>query len=305
MGVKVSIVICTYNREKYIAESIHAALNQTADKELFQVIVVNNNSRDQTDTICRKLQDDNKLQFDYFIETNQGNSYARNRGIYESKGDIIVFVDDDAMMEPSYVENLLAFYQNNPDVDAVGGRIYPRYEEKKANWLSPVLMPLIAALDKGNTPQPFRWGKFPIGANMSFRKQVFETIGVFNVELGRIAGNLQGGDEKDVFARMRLKELSIWYCPDLVVHHVIPASRLEDEYIRRMGIGVGESEYRRTKTIGGSAYLIACMKECMKWGVTFFLALGYTVSFRFPKAWMLIRFRGWVTKGLLFNRITV
>lgn len=305
MGVKVSIVICTYNREKYIAESIIAALNQTADKELFQVIVVNNNSHDQTDEICRNLLEHEKLDFDYFIETNQGLSFARNRGIHEAKGEIIVFVDDDAMMEPSYIKNLLAFYCEHVEVAAVGGRIYPRYEVRKANWLSPVLMPLIAALDKGNTPKPFSWGKFPIGANMSFRKQVFETIGMFNVDLGRIAGNLLGGEEKDIFARMRLKELSIWYCPDIVVHHVIPASRLEDEYIRRMGIGVGESEYRRTKAIGGSAYLIACIKEFMKWGATFFLALGYMVSFQFPKAWMLIRFRGWVTKGLLLKRITV
>lgn len=302
---RLSIVICTYNRERYIAESVRAALNQTASKDLYQVIVVNNNSQDRTDEICRKLLEEDKLQFDYFIETNQGNSFARNRGIHESKGEIIAFIDDDAMMEPAYVSNLLDFYRNNPGVDAVGGRIYPRYEEKKANWLSPVLMPLIAALDMGNSPRPFRWGKFPIGANMSFRRQVFEKIGVFNVELGRIGTNLQGGDEKDVFARMRLENRTIWYCPDVVVHHVIPASRLEVSYIRRMGIGVGESEYRRTKTIGGKAYFVACLKEAMKWGVTFALVFVYTISFQFPKAWMLIRFRAWVSKGLFFNRITV
>lgn len=295
---QLSIVICTYNRERYIAESIRSALKQTADKQFYQLIVVNNNSKDRTDDICRALLDEEQLQFDYFIEFNQGNSFARNRGIEESKGEIIAFIDDDAMVEHNYVENLLKFYREHLDVDAVGGRIYPRYEEEKANWLSPVLMPLIAALDMGNSPRPFRWGKFPIGANMSFRKQVFNQIGVFNVELGRIGANLQGGDEKDVFARMRLQNMKIWYCPEVAVHHVIPASRLEVSYIRRMGIGVGESEYRRTKTIGGMAYFVACMKELMKWGVTFILALAYAITFQFPKALMLIRFRAWVSKGL-------
>lgn len=300
---KLSIVICTYNREKYIAESILAALNQTVSQEEYQVIVVNNNSKDRTDEICRELM--RQHQFDYFVETNQGNSYARNRGIQESTGAIIVFIDDDAMMEPDYVKNLLSFYQTYPNVDAAGGRIYPRYEEKKAEWLSPVLMPLIAALDLGNKPQPFRWGKFPIGANMSFRKQVFEKIGVFNVDLGRIGTNLQGGDEKDVFARMRVDSMSIWYCPNAVVHHIIPASRLEKSYIKRMGIGVGESEYRRTKIIGQQAFLVACLKECIKWGVTLAMAFMYTILLQFPKAKMLIQFRGWVSKGLFFNDINL
>lgn len=302
---KLSIVICTYNRELYIAESILAAINQTTSQEEYQVIVVNNNSKDRTNEICRRLLNEDGLQFDYFIETNQGNSYARNRGIKEATGNIIVFVDDDAIMESDYVTNLLAFYQKHPNVDAAGGRIYPRYEEKKADWLSPVLMPLIAALDMGNKPKAFRWGKFPIGANMSFRKQVFEKIGVFNVNLGRIGMNLQGGDEKDVFARMRVDNLSIWYCPDAIVHHVIPATRLEDSYIKRMGIGVGESEYRRTKIIGQKAFLVACMKELIKWGITFALGFIYLISFHIPKAKMLMKFRGWVSKGLFFNDINI
>lgn len=300
--VKLSIVICTYNRERYIAESVRASLNQTVKQGDYQVIVVNNNSTDGTDNVCRQLLVEENLEFDYFIETNQGLSYARNRGIQESTGEIIVFVDDDAMMERDYVENLLTFFESDSNVSAVGGRIYPRYEENKADWLSPVLMPLIAALDLGDRARPFRWGKFPIGANMAFRKSVFDKIGLFNVGLGRSGAKLQGGEEKDVFARMRAENLSVWYCPDVIVHHVIPASRLDEAYIRRMGIGVGESEYIRTRHAGKMVYFAACMKELVKWGVTFFLAVVYLVGFQFPKAKMLVKFRYWVSKGLFFGK---
>lgn len=294
--IKLSIIICTYNREKYISESVNASLNQTVSYSDYQVVVVNNNSTDTTDAICQKLLE--KKQFDYFIEKKQGLSHARNRGIEEAKGDIIAFIDDDAMMEPDYVENLLAFFRRHKEVAAVGGRIYPRYEEQKASWLSPVLMPLIAALDMGDKSRPFLMGKFPIGANMAFRKSVFEKIGLFNVNLGRNGTKLQGGEEKDLFARMRSEYLTIWYCPDIVVHHVIPSSRLEESYIKQMGIGVGESENIRTRTIGRRAYFTACLKELMKWGATFILALGYFFIAQFSKAKMLIKFRYWVSKGL-------
>lgn len=299
---KLSVVICSYNREKYIAESINAALNQSVSLVDYQIVVVNNNSTDATDTICLELLSEGK-QFDYVVEIKQGLSHARNRGIDEARGEIIVFVDDDAMMEPNYVENVLTFFSEKDSISAVGGRIFPRYEEKNANWMSPVLMPLIAALDMGNQPKPFRMGKFPIGANMAFRKSVFDKIGTFNVELGRNGNSLQGGEEKDIFARMRAVNMDIWYCPYIVVYHVIPTSRLQKSYIKRMGIGIGESEYIRTKSISNSAFIIAGLKEFMKWGVTFVLAFGYFLTFQFPKAIMLLQFRSWVSNGLFFNSI--
>lgn len=298
--MKISVVICTYNREKYIAESINASLNQTVSHSYYQVIVVNNNSTDATDDICRKLLEEK--QFSYFIEEKQGLSHARNRGIKESQGEIIVFVDDDAIMKPDYIANMLTFFEERKEVVGVGGKILPRYEEQKAAWLSPVLMPLIAALDMGNKPRKFRMGKFPIGANMAFRKSVFDQIGLFNVDLGRNGTKLQGGEEKDIFARMRSENMPIWYCPDVIVHHVIPESRLEEDYIRRMGIGIGESERIRIQSSGQLIFVKAILKEVAKWGVTFILSFFYFLSFQIPKSTMLIKFRYWVSKGLFCHK---
>jgi len=304
-SVRLSIVICTYNREKYIAESIESTLNQTAPRDTYQVIVVNNNSPDNTDAICRKMLNDGH-QFDYFIEMNQGNSYARNRGITESLGDIVVFIDDDATMEPDYVKNLLSFYEQHPKVDAVGGKIIPRYENCQApRWLSPMLMPIVIALDKGERIKKFRYKQTPIGANMSIRKHIFDEIGTFDVTLGRIGKGLSGGDETDLFNRMMARNKQIWYLPSAVVHHIIPAFRIETDYIRRIALGIGEGQRRRAIIQGFKAYFIACVKEIMKWGVFSCLALWYFITFRFSKALMLIRFRYWVSKGVFLFKSTL
>ena len=301
MSKKLSIIICTYNRDKYIAESIQAALNQTSHPDTYEVVVINNNSTDSTHEICTKLLNDpNVPSFHYFVETNQGLSYARNRGMQESKGEIFCFIDDDAMMEKDYTENLIAFFDQNPDVAASGGRIYPRFEGKAPKWLSHFLVPLMSTIDLGNEAKPFKFGKYPIGANMAIRASVFESLKPFDVHLGRTGNNLLGGEEKDVFSRMRARNYGIWYVPNTIVHHVIPDARLQKSFIKKMGIGIGLSERIRSKNLGGMNYFKTSIRELCKWGVTFLLALGYTLMLAPAKGIMLIRFRFWVSKGL-FN----
>lgn len=301
MNKQLSIIICTYNRDKYIAESIRASFNQTTDPEHYEVIVINNNSTDRTHEICTNLLNaPDALPFRYFIETSQGLSHARNRGILEAKGEILCFIDDDAMMEENYTENLIRFFAKHPEVSAVGGRIYPRFEGKAPNWLSHFLVPLMSTIDLGNEAKPFKFGKYPIGANMAIKASVFERIAPFDVHLGRTGSNLLGGEEKDIFSRMRAQNHSIWYVPDAVVHHVIPDSRLQKSFIKKVGIGIGLSERIRSKTVGGTEFFKSAVKELSKWAATCLLSLGYTCMFSPAKGIMLIRFRFWVSKGF-FN----
>jgi glycosyltransferase involved in cell wall biosynthesis len=302
MTPEVSIIICTYNRDAYIKESITKVLEQDLDKTHFELIVINNNSTDRTDEICQLLLKQFKnTAFHYFIEKNQGLSFARNRGIKEAKGEILVFIDDDAMVEKDFIGNLLTFYRLHPEVSATGGRIHPLYEAQKPNWLSSFLMPLISVIDLGNRAKPFRFKRYPIGANMAFRKIVIENVGNFNILLGRSGDNLQGGEEKDLFLRIRANGKSIWYVPDAIVHHVIPASRLRKEFIKKLGIGIGKSEFIRSSKISNLQYLISWVKEILKWILTVFISLVYLIVFQTSKALMLIKFRFWVSKGLMNN----
>ncbi|MFZ5555048.1 MAG: glycosyltransferase [Bacteroidota bacterium] len=303
MKPKVSFIVCTYNREKYIYRSLESIAVQNADKNDFELIAVNNNSTDSTDSLCKKISEKFPgLNYTYIIETEQGLSAARNRGMKEAKGDVFVFMDDDAFAEKEYSKNIITFYEANPDVMATGGRTYPQFEEEKPKWMSHFLMPLVAAVDRGEQPHPFPRNMFPIGANMAFRRKIMEEVGFFDVNLGRKGKNLQGGEEKDLFNRIRAKGYQPWYLPSTKVHHIIPANRMTTDYIRKQARGIGFSENVRASSLRGSELLKSRCKEILKWFATFFLFLFYLLTFRPIKGFFLFRFRLWVSQGMFLKK---
>ena len=97
----ISIVICTYNRQDYLPKCLMHLKNQNCRSEDFEIILINNNSTDQTEQICQGfLKENPDLNVNYFVEINPGLSFARNRGIKEAKGSIICFIDDDGFAIP-------------------------------------------------------------------------------------------------------------------------------------------------------------------------------------------------------------
>ena len=96
-----SIIICTYNRDQFLYDALrHVAVNDYPTEE-YEIVLVNNNSTDTTESECQRFAADfPQVQFRYFVETKQGLSHARNRGIDESRGDVLVFLDDDSFVQP-------------------------------------------------------------------------------------------------------------------------------------------------------------------------------------------------------------
>jgi glycosyltransferase involved in cell wall biosynthesis len=293
----ISIIVCTYNREMYLGECLQHLADQDADVKDFEIVIVNNNSTDQTDAICQNfIRENNKLNINYLIEKQQGLTHARNAGIVHSRGELISFVDDDAFADKQFVKEVSSAFKDQ-SIQAVGGKIDPLYESgNPPAWMSHFLLPLVSALDMGSHQKPFKGSKFPIGANMSFRRSVFDALGVFDVNLGRKgAGGLEGGEEKEFFTRMKKKNMLIQYHPKVFVRHIIGDKRLQEDYIRSLGIGVGTSERKR---VGKQGLLQKWLSEMIKLGGSLLLAFGYSLQFRFAAAWMLIKFRFWVAKGL-------
>ncbi|WPP50494.1 glycosyltransferase [Catalinimonas niigatensis] len=295
-----SIVICTYNREEFIDKTLHHLSKQSLPYADFEAIIVNNNSTDNTENICQEfIQKHPEMQIKYYLEKQQGHSYARNRGIKESSGEYIAYIDDDAFVYPDFGSNIIRFFGEHPDVIAIGGKIIPVYQNGKPRWMSHYLLPLVSALDMGKTTKPFQGRKFPVGANVTFRKAVFDRYGMFNVKLGRIGSGLMGGDEKEMIYRMKKNNESIYYVPDVVVEHVIPPKRLEMDYIRGLAEGVGKSEKNRLRGESIFSKLSRALEELIKIGGTLILFLLYTFKGQFAQGWMLIKFRYWVMMGFL------
>ncbi len=293
-----SVIVCTYNRERYIGQCLEHLIHQDVDKGSYEVIIVDNNSTDNTGTICEAVVAKQE-SFKYYLETNQGHSFSRNRGIEESKGEIVAFLDDDAFVANDYVTNLISFFANHSEVQAIGGKINPRYEGATPKWMSKYLLPLVAAQDMGETPKAFTGRKFPIGANMAFRRAVFEKYGNFNVNLGRKGTGLEGGDEKEVFLRLKADKIPIFYVPNIVVDHIIPEKRVTKEYIKGLAVGVGTSERKRIKEAGAPDFFLKIVDELIKSLGTIILFFLYFLRGKSSAGIMLLKFRYWVVKGLM------
>ena len=298
---KLSVIVCTYNREEYIGECLTHLTNQTLDKEKYEVLVINNNSTDNTEIIIQDfIIKHANTPFRYIIEKKQGLAFARNRGIFESNGEILSFIDDDAFVSKDYCSSIIDFFERRNDVAAIGGRIIPAYESKEPEWMSRYLLPLVAALDKGDKEIAFTGGSFPIGANMAFRKTIFDEYGIFDVELGRRGGGLEGGEEKDVFIRLKKGHEKIYFVPGVSVRHVIPPHRVDISYVKGLAIGVGTSEKKRIQKSGLKEVLNKLVSESIKTIATLVLAISYLLRAKHPsKALMLIRFRYWVIFSLI------
>lgn len=298
-----SVIVCTYNRDAYIYNTLKCIATNDFPTNDYEIVVVNNNSTDNTEQECIRFRNDfTKTNFLYIIEHQQGLSFARNRGIQESKGDFVIFLDDDAYVASDYLKNLRQVLLQQTDIFAFGGKITPLYESgKEPYWMSPRLAPVVSAIDLGNDVIQFPKNSYPIGANMGFRRSCIEQVGYFNTSLGRTKKNLIGGEEKDFFARIRDSKLAIYYVPTALAQHVIPASRTTEEYVVKMAYGVGASEILRCDSF--SKKICAIMKELYKWLGTIALWLIYMLKGKFDWAKMIVRFRWNVSKGLLTYKV--
>ena len=132
-----SVIICTYNRDKYIYNVLKSLAENTLPHDRYEIVLVDNNCTDNTRSECdRFVKDFPDVVFHYFIETNQGLSHARNRGIKEGAGDILVYVDDDALVNKEYLETYADFFDKMPEIEAAGGPIIPKYETNEPDWMS-------------------------------------------------------------------------------------------------------------------------------------------------------------------------
>jgi len=301
--MNISAVVCTYNREKYLAKSLESIAKQTLSADNYEIIVINNNSVDNTKEVCDNFQNKNPLlSFKYFEETNQGLSYARNRGIRESSGELITFVDDDATLEKNFLKEVTDFLNKNKNIVAVGGKILLDYEEEKPKWISKYLKSLFGFFVFGEDVKPFKKPMYPRGSNMTFRRSIFENIGLFNVNLGRKGNNLEGNEEKDIFYRIYNKNFIVYYLPYAVVYHAVPEERTSDEFIKKQAEGIGVSERYRTDNEGKKEFLKRTLTEIKKWGASFVLFAFFLFILKPSKGIMILKFRYWVSRGF-FNKM--
>ncbi|MDH6358709.1 glycosyltransferase family A protein [Parabacteroides sp. PF5-9] len=296
-----SVVICTYNRGKYLPMVLDSLKKQNWPVSEYEVILINNNSPDDTDKIIQSYKADNPgFNLRYFIEYNQGISYARNRGVNESHGEIIVFIDDDETVEPHFLEAINHFFETYPDGAISAGPVIPVYEAEKPQWLSHYTMRLITGeYNKGNKIKLLSPKDYPGTGHACFRKSLFEKYGDFKTNLGRKGDSLMGAEDKDFFLRLMEGGEKCYYVPEAKIYHHIPAYKLTDEFFDKLTYAMGKSERVRTLNLSKGSFYKRVIMEGVKWGASLVLWLGYALKLQPYKGNKLILFRKNLTKGLL------
>jgi len=290
--MKLSVIICAYNRELFLAKAVESLVQQDADKNEYEIIVIDNNSKDNSPAIVKALiEKHNDTNILYFLETKQGLSFARNRGIAEARGIYISFIDDDGMAAPDYVRNMLKAFEKYPGFDALGGKILPVYHQgSEPVWMSRYIDGIVSKVDWGNEFGPFVKHKFPFGCNMAFRRNLFDEVCYFNTDLAR-------SDDKFMFLTLREHGRHILYAPDIVVYHNIEATRTTREFVKKVSQHIGKNERVRLKDEPFATRIKKPFEYYFKFAAAMMLAIGFLFSGKPSKGSYVILVRWWVMTG--------
>ncbi|MGA9585014.1 MAG: glycosyltransferase [Terracidiphilus sp.] len=247
--MKVSVILCTYNRCQSLTRALESvAASQMPNSLDWEVLVVDNNSKDCTREVMSELCLRHPGRVRYLFEAQQGLSNARNAGIREAHGEIIAFTDDDITVEPTWLQNLTASLHDGCWAGA-GGRVCPPEDFSKPNWLaldggvmdnSGVLALFDAGTNSGKLERP------PFGVNMAFRKSMFQKYGGFRPDLDRCGDNLIGNGDTEFGSRLLAGGESLRYEPNAVVYHPVTKERLNKKYFLAWWFAYGRAMFRQT-----------------------------------------------------------
>jgi len=237
----ISVIICTYNRDRVLEDTVHSFLDCRTDGIGHEVLIVDNNSTDRTREIGERFAAWNH-RIRYMNEPLQGHPHAKNRGIRESRGEIVAFVDDDVFFSPGWLAAVASTFERRADVACIGGKVMPHFESPRPTWIEDDFLWIYGVTRYGDDEREIRNPEIPIGCNMAFRREVFDRIGLFHTSLGRKPGILLSGDEDHFLLRAGQAGLKTLYSPEARVSHRIPDARASLRWVLSRFYWAGISE---------------------------------------------------------------
>jgi glycosyltransferase involved in cell wall biosynthesis len=248
-----SVVICTYNRASVLKGTLESFSKLAeAHDERIELIIVDNNSNDAT----AQISEDAKAAIPYLRyvhESRQGLSNARNRGIRESRGAIVAFADDDVYFDSAWAYAIINAFSENPSADSLGGRSTPIFEGGRPEWMQDKYLVFYGDTGFGDNPKWLCFPEHPFGLNMAFRRQLFERVGHFNPNLGRIKKSLLSGEESDLFERIYVNGRKTFYSPKPHLFHRIPKERVSLDWLKSRFYWQGASDAVREAAATGAS----------------------------------------------------
>jgi glucosyl-dolichyl phosphate glucuronosyltransferase len=241
--IDVTVLIATFNRAELLGETLDvlAAVDPPGARS-WEVVVIDNNSRDRTRNTVESRQRVYPVPLRYIFEPRQGRSAALNTGHRLTTAPFILYTDDDVRVAPGWLR--VGAEALAEGWDYIGGPVDPLWQAPRPAWLHEALHGTIAILDYGTSRFVFEdRQRVPLGANMGVRRDLLNRIGGFREDLGRSDGRkILGQEVPDLLARARAIRARGLYLPEFRIEHHVPAQRLTKAYFRRWWYGKGVSK---------------------------------------------------------------
>jgi len=254
----ISVAICTFNRAASLARTLDSLSHQrNVEGLIWELLLIDNNSIDSTRQVADSFHD--RLPLHYLFEPVQGLSAARNRALQEFKGDLLVFTDDDVVLDSNWLCEYAAAELGFAETSYLGGRILPMWHGDKPRWLKDPGLALISGVlghfDLGEDNRLFAGGDpTPFGASFAVRRKLAESIGLFSTTLGVGGSNTARGEETEYLQRAKAIGGSGVYVGKAVCYHVQDPMRFKFRYLYHYGIATGKTEILLGRSTEGSLF---------------------------------------------------
>jgi glycosyltransferase involved in cell wall biosynthesis len=251
MSIAISVIIPTYNpAPAIITETLNSLKAQTLDHYNWELLIIDNNSTNDVPSTLNLSWHPNAA---VIKELKQGLTYGRICGFSHAKGDIVIMVDDDNVLTPDYLQLVQSHFNDNLKLGAAGGKIDGKFNGFTPDEWTRQFWEMLAIRNLGDKPLisdasfSKKYPVFaPVGAGMAIRKELLtayiDTINNQNsVITDRIGNSLSSGGDNEIVINVLKQNFAVGYFPDLVMQHIIPASRFTFSYLARLNYASSKS----------------------------------------------------------------
>ncbi len=244
LPARITVIICTCNRPEKLGRTLDSLIQQTFSLDSYEIIVIDNNPKTATSAVVKE-RTGLAADIRYTVAPDPGLSLARNRGIELASGNIIAFIDDDALALPNWLSVINDAFLTEPDLQAFFGPVLPLPSLNLPKWFPRRLLSHISLSDHRRRPGPMSYPYYGFGTNMAVRRSAFKRIGTFDTAFGRTG--IDGcctGEETDFLLRLERSGGSVLFHPGLIVHHDIQDERMTRQWLYRQTYWIGVASAR-------------------------------------------------------------
>ena len=242
-----TVLVCTHNNAGMLDRALESVASQKLPAGVrWELVVVANRCTDETAEVVRRWGVSRRIpRVRYVSERRLGISFARRRGLRESRGRLVGLVDDDCLLDPDWAAQALRFAEENPGAGSFGGRNELVWEAPPTR-VAELYGESLARQDLGpvGCRMPVNEWRMPVGAGLVVRRQALVDSGW--IEHGQLRARgprkLGAGEDTEISLRIRRAGWQVWYSPDLRLRHVIPPERMTLAYLRRLHRGFGRAD---------------------------------------------------------------